>query len=105
MITKSWWKKLPLDEKIIVILFFSGFIFLLLGLIMLLSIKIDDAFNGFNFIYLYGVINSLTYYSNQGLTVEIFFLKTGIIFTIFLMPICSGCSIIWFVIKRLIFKK
>ncbi|BDT04600.1 MULTISPECIES: hypothetical protein [Spiroplasma] len=104
MITKNWWKKLPLDEKIITILFFSGFIFLLLGLIMLLSIKID-IFNGFNFIYINGVIDSLTYQSSQGITVDIFFLKVGIIFTIFLMPICSGCSIIWFIIKRLIFKK
>lgn len=105
MMTKSWWKKLVLDEKIIVILFFSGFLFLLLGLIMLSAIKIDNIFNGFNFIYWNGVINSLTYQSSYGLTVDIFFLKTGIIFTIFLMPICSGCSIMWFVIKRLIFKK
>lgn len=72
MITKNWWKKLPLDEKIITILFFSGFIFLLLGLIMLLSIKID-IFNGFNFIYINGVIDSLTYQSSQGITVDIFF--------------------------------
>ncbi|WP_425381470.1 hypothetical protein [Spiroplasma endosymbiont of Polydrusus pterygomalis] len=105
MVTKSWWKKLPLDEKIITILFFFGFIFLLLGLIMLSTIKIDNSFNGFNFIYWNGVINSLVYQSNYGMTVNIFFLKIGIIFTIFLMPICSGCSIIWFVIKRLIFKK
>ncbi|BET37964.1 hypothetical protein [Spiroplasma ixodetis] len=105
MITKNWWKKLPLDEKIITILFFSGFIFLLLGLIMLLSIKIENIFNGFNFIYINGVIDSLTYQSSQGITVDIFFLKVGIIFTIFLMPICSSCSIIWFIIKRLIFKK
>lgn len=105
MTTKNWWKKLPLDEKIITILFFSGFIFLLLGLIMLLNIKIDNIFNGFNFIYINGVIDSLTYQSSQGITVDIFFLKVGIIFTIFLMPICSGCSIIWFIIKRLIFKK
>lgn len=104
MVTKSWWKKLPLDEKIITILFFSGFIFLLLGLIMLSTIKINS-FNGFNFIYWKGVINSLIYQSSYGMTVDIFFLKLGIIFTIFLMPICSGCSIIWFVIKRLIFKK
>ncbi|WP_342257957.1 hypothetical protein [Spiroplasma endosymbiont of Nomada ruficornis] len=105
MITKNWWKKLPLDEKIITILFFSGFIFLLLGLIMLLSIKIENICNGFNFIYINGVIDSLIYQSSQGITVDIFFLKVGIIFTIFLMPICSGCSIIWFIIKRLIFKK
>ncbi|WP_342261417.1 hypothetical protein [Spiroplasma endosymbiont of Notiophilus biguttatus] len=105
MITKNWWKKLPFDEKIVTILFFSGFIFLLLGLIMLLSIKIDNIFNGFNVIYINGVIDSLTYQSSQGITVDIFFLKVGIIFTIFLMPICSGCSIIWFIIKRLIFKK
>lgn len=72
---------------------------------MLLSIKIDNIYNGFNFIYWHGVINSLTYQSNQGITIDIFFLKVGIIFTIFLMPICSGCSIIWLVIKRLILKK
>lgn len=105
MTTKSWWKKLPIDEKMIAILFLSGFIFLVLGLIMLLSITIDNIFNGFNFIYWYGVINSLTYYGNEGVTIDLIFLKIGIIFTIFLMPICSGCSIIWFVTKRLIFKK
>lgn len=105
MKTKTWWHKLPTDEKIIVILFGAGFIFLVLGLIMLLSVRVNLIENGFNFIYLNGVINTLTYNSAPRLTVNIFFLKIGTIFTVFLMPICTGCSIIWFVIKRLIFKK
>ncbi|WP_342276893.1 hypothetical protein [Spiroplasma endosymbiont of Nebria brevicollis] len=105
MKTKTWWHKLPTDEKIIMILFGAGFTFLVLGLIMLLSIRINLIENGFNFIYLNGVINTLIYNRVGGLTTNIFFLKVGTIFTIFLMPICTSCSIIWFMIKRLILKK
>ena len=105
MKTKSWWQKLPVDEKIIIILFFAGFIFLILGLLILLSIKINTIFSGFNFIYHYGVINTLTYYNSAISNITLFFLKLGTIFTIFLMPVCAGCSIIWFVIKRLLLKK
>lgn len=104
MNTKTWWNKLPIDEKIIVILFGAGFTFLVLGLIMLLSIRVELIENGFNFIYSNGVINTLSYNLQSGLTVDIFFLKVGTIFTVFLMPICTSCSIIWFVIKRLFFK-
>lgn len=105
MKTKSWWQKLPVDEKIIIILFLAGFIFLILGLIILLTIKINTIFSGFNFIYYYGVINTLIYYNSTISNITLFLLKLGTIFTIFLMPVCAGCSIIWFVIKRLLLKK
>lgn len=108
MKTKSWWKKLPLDEKIILILFISGLIFLIVGLIMLLNINLDQdktsfMINGFNLIYIHGLIGALQYTNAAAIT--LFFLKTGIIFTVFLMPLYSSISIIWFIIKRLILKK
>lgn len=96
---KSTWTKYETSEKIIAILFLSGLTFLITGIIMLLSIRISVIFSGFNLIYNIGVINSLKYYEPNNLA-NIIFLKIGIIFTIFLMPITSGISIIWFIIKR-----
>jgi len=107
MKTKSWYSKLPLSEKIIIILFFSGFLFLVFGIIILLSINVDNdknsfPINGFNFIYMKGVIGALQYNNIVSITM-LLLLKTGIIFCVFLMPICSGTSIFWFIIKRLVF--
>lgn len=69
---------------------------------MLLSVRISEIFSGFNLIYNIGVINSLTYYEPNNLA-NLIFLKIGIIFIVFLMPITSGISIIWFIIKRVFY--
>ncbi len=70
---------------------------------MLLSVNLNQGiFNGFNLVHNLGVIGSLQYYEVNNL-VNLVFLKIGIIMTIFIMPICGGISIIWFIINRLFF--
>lgn len=100
---KSNWKKYPLSEKLMIILFLIGLLFLISGTIMLLTIRVAGVLNGFNLIYNIGVIQSLKYYEANNL-VNLIFLKMGIIFTIFLMPITSGTSIILFIANRTIAK-
>lgn len=99
---KSKWSKFAITEKIIIILFLFGLFFLVTGMIMLLAIKVNTIFNGFNLIYNIGVIQSLQYYEPNNLA-NLIFLKIGIIFTIFLMPLTSGSSIIWFIANRLFY--
>ncbi|MGL5268479.1 MAG: hypothetical protein ACRC8P_01770 [Spiroplasma sp.] len=96
---KSNWKKYPISEKIMIILFLTGLFFLISGMIMLLSIRVNGIFNGFNLIYNIGLIPSLQYYEPNNL-INLIFLKVGIIFTILLMPVTSGTSIILFIINR-----
>lgn len=69
---------------------------------MLLTVRVSSIFNGFNLISNIGVIDSLKYYEADNLS-NLIFLKMGIVLTIFLMPVCSGTSIIWFTIDRLFF--
>lgn len=99
---KSNWSKFRVTEKIMIILFLIGLIFLILGTIMLLTIRVNGIFNGFNLISNIGVIESLQFYEPNNLA-NLVFLKMGIILVIFLMPITSGTSIIWFIIDRLLF--
>lgn len=100
---KSNWKKYRESEKIMIILFLVGLFFLITGIIMLLTVRVNGIFNGFNLISSIGVIESLQYYEPNNLT-NLVFLKMGIIFVIFLMPFTSGPSIIWFIIDRAFFK-
>lgn len=85
MIVRTKWQKYDLLFKILSVSFLLSFFFLLLGLIMLLTIKVDVIFNGFNLIYNIGIIDSLKYYEPNNV-LNIIFLKTGIVFTFFLMP-------------------
>lgn len=100
---KSNWEKYPLSEKLMIILFLIGLFFLISGIIMLLTIRVAGFLNGFNLIYNLGVIQSLKYYEPNNL-VNLIFFKMGIIFTIFLMPLTSGTSIILFITNRTIAK-
>lgn len=96
---KNKWNKYSPKIKAIIILFLLGLFFLITGMIMLISVRLNGIFSGFNMIHEVGVIESLKYYEPNNLTNLIFF-KIGIIFTIFLMPIISGTSIILFVINN-----
>lgn len=99
---KSTWSKFPASEKAIIILFLIGLVFLISGVIMLLTIRVNEIFSGFNLIANIGVIDSLKYYEPNNLT-NLIFMKMGIIFVVFLMPVTSGTSIIWFIVDRIFF--
>lgn len=103
MNTKSKWQKLRTSDKIVIILFLIAAFFLISGIIMLASVKLNHGlFNGFNLVGNIGVISSLKYYEPSNL-INLIFLKIGIIMTVFLMPICGGVSIIWFTVDRVFF--
>lgn len=99
---KSNWSKFPNYDKAIIILFLVGLLFLIAGTIMLLAVRVNVIFNGFNMISNVGVIDSLKYFESDNLA-NLIFLKMGIILVIFLMPVTSGTSIIWFIINRIFF--
>lgn len=99
---KSTWSKFPRSEKAIIILFLIGLGFLIIGTIMLLIVRVNGIFNGFNLISNIGVIKSLQFYEANNLA-NLTFMKMGIILVIFLMPVTSGISIIWFIINRIFF--
>lgn len=99
---KSNWSKFTIYEKIMIILFLAGLFFLITGILMLIIANVNQFFNGFNLIYRIGVISSLRYYEANNIF-NLILLKTGIINIVFLMPITSGTSIIWFIINRIFF--
>ncbi|MBE4704047.1 hypothetical protein [Spiroplasma platyhelix] len=99
---KSNWSKFPTSEKAMIILFLIGLVFLIAGTIMLLTVRVNTIFNGFNLVGNIGVIESLKFYESNNLA-NLIFMKMGIILVIFLMPVISGTSIIWFIINRLFF--
>lgn len=100
---KNKWQKYSLSDKTIIILFLVALVALIAGVIMLLSVKLNQGlFNGFTLVHNLGVIDSLQYHETHNL-VNLVFMKIGIIMTIFIMPICAGTSILWFIINRLFF--
>lgn len=100
---KNKWQKFPTSDKTIIILFLVALVSLIAGVIMLLSVNLNQGiFNGFNLVHNLGVIDSFQYYEAHNL-VNLVFLKIGIVLTIFIMPIFGGISILWFIINRLFF--